>query len=153
MAEECRDFPSKVDVNDERFLAPESMVTAVRQACLESGQKVPETEGQIAAVIYRSLAECYGRTLNELEEITGRKFQKIHIVGGGANADYLNQLTADAAGRTCFCGPTEGTAIGNILVQMMQDHIFSDIWEARKAVFKSFQIKMFTPDCQKKEAD
>ena len=153
MAEECRDFPSRVDVNDDRFLAPDSMIAAVQCACLESGQKVPETVGQIAAVIYSSLAECYGRTLTELEEITGRKFQKIHIVGGGANADYLNQLTANAAGRTCLCGPTEGTAIGNILVQMMQNHMFSDIWEARKAVFRSFQIKMFTPDYQKKEAD
>ena len=152
MAEECRDFPSRVDVNDERFLAPDSMIEAVQSACLESGQEVPETVSQIAAVIYRSLADCYGRTLTELEEIAGRKYQKIHIVGGGANADYLNQLTADAAGRTCLCGPTEGTAIGNILVQMMRDDIFSDIWEARKAVFRSFKIKVFSPDCQKKEA-
>jgi rhamnulokinase len=97
-------------------------------------------------VIYRSLADCYGRTLAELEEITGRKFQKIHIVGGGSHADYLNRLTADAAGRPCLCGPAEGTAIGNILVQMMRDQIFSDMWEARTAVRRSFEIREFSPN-------
>ena len=146
MAEECRDFPSRVDVNDDRFLAPDSMIEAVKGACRESGLKVPETVGEIAAVIYRSLADCYGRTLAELEEITGRKFQKIHIVGGGSHADYLNKLTADAAGRTCLCGPAEGTAIGNILVQMMRDQIFSDMWEARTAVRRSFEIREFSPN-------
>ena len=145
MAQECRDFPSRVDVNDDRFLAPDSMTLAVKDACRESGQEVPETLGQIAAVIYRSLADCYGRTLAELEEITGRKFQKIHIVGGGSHADYLNRLTAKAAGRTCLCGPAEGTAIGNILVQMMRDQIFTDMWEARTAVRRSFEIREFSP--------
>ena len=146
MAQECRDFPSRVDVNDDRFLAPDSMTLAVKDACRESGQEVPETLGQIAAVIYRSLADCYGRTLAELEEITGRKFQKIHIVGGGSHADYLNRLTAKAAGRTCLCGPAEGTAIGNILVQMMRDQIFTDMWEARTAVRRSFEIREFSPN-------
>ena len=146
MAQECRDFPSRVDVNDDRFLAPDSMTLAVKDACRESGQEVPETLGQIAAVIYRSLADCYGRTLAELEEITGRMFQKIHIVGGGSHADYLNRLTAKAAGRTCLCGPAEGTAIGNILVQMMRDQIFTDMWEARTAVRRSFEIREFSPN-------
>ena len=146
MAQECRDFPSRVDVNDDRFLAPDSMTLAVKDVCRESGQEVPETLGQIAAVIYRSLADCYGRTLAELEEITGRKFQKIHIVGGGSHADYLNRLTAKAAGRTCLCGPAEGTAIGNILVQMMRDQIFTDMWEARTAVRRSFEIREFSPN-------
>ena len=67
MAAEAKDFPSRVDANDERFLAPENMTEEVKAACRESGQPVPETLGEIATVIYTSLAECYAKTAKELE--------------------------------------------------------------------------------------
>ena len=85
-----------MDANDERFLAPENMTEEVKAACRESGQPVPETLGEIATVIYTSLAEGYAKTAKELEEMAGRTFSRIHIVGGGANAEYLNELTAQA---------------------------------------------------------
>ena len=70
----------------------------------------------------------------------------IHIVGGGANADYLNRLTADRTGRTVHSGPTEATAIGNLTVQMLKNGEYGSLEEARKAIFDSFEIKTFKPE-------
>lgn len=145
MAEECSDFPSRVDVNDSRFLAPESMTGAIQDYCRQSGQPVPETPGELATVIYQSLASCYGEVAGEIEAITGKKYTKIHIVGGGSNADYLNALTAKASGRTVYAGPTEATAIGNIVAQMLKSREFSSLEEARSCIFDSFGVKTFLP--------
>ena len=145
MAAECGSFPSRVDVNDSRFLAPESMREAVCAVCRESGQQEPKTPGEMAAVIYQSLAESYGETVKEIEDITGKHYDSIHIVGGGANADYLNRLTADRTGRTVHSGPTEATAIGNLTVQMLKNGEYGSLEEARKAIFDSFEIKTFKP--------
>ncbi len=146
MAAECGSFPSRVDVNDSRFLAPESMREAVCAVCRESGQQEPKTPGEMAAVIYQSLAESYGETVKEIEDITGKHYDSIHIVGGGANADYLNRLTADRTGRTVHSGPTEATAIGNLTVQMLKNGEYGSLEEARKAIFDSFEIKTFKPE-------
>ena len=112
LAVESRDFSSRVDVNDQAFLAPEHMITAIQDACRESGQPVPETPGQIAAVIYESLSDSYAETVAEIESLTGKHYDTIHIVGGGSNADYLNRLTAKKSGRKVLAGPGEATAIG-----------------------------------------
>lgn len=136
-------IPSIVDANDDRFLAPKNMTEEVRKACAESGQPVPEGISQVAAVIYNSLAKCYARTVEELEEITGVHYPCIHIVGGGANADYLNRLTAKACGRTVYAGPTEATAIGNIAAQMIAGGEFAGLAEARASIMKSFDIAVY----------
>lgn len=134
---------SLVDVNDERFLAPESMVEEVRSACWETLQQVPKTIGEIAAVIYNSLANCYAMAAKEIEIITGQKYQELHIVGGGANADCLNKLTAKYTGKTVLAGPTEATALGNISVQMITAGEFADLKEARECIYHSFEIKIY----------
>lgn len=134
---------SLVDVNDERFLAPESMVEEVRSACWETQQQVPKTIGEIAAVIYNSLANCYAMAAKEIEIITGQKYQELHIVGGGANADFLNKLTAKYTGKTVLAGPTEATALGNISVQMITAGEFADLKEARECIYHSFEIKLY----------
>ena len=134
---------SLVDVNDERFLAPESMVEEVRSACWETLQQVPKTIGEIAAVIYNSLANCYAMAAKEIEIITGQKYQELHIVGGGANADFLNKLTANYTGKTVLAGPTEATALGNISVQMITAGEFADLKEARECIYHSFEIKLY----------
>ena len=136
---------SLVDCNDARFLAPQSMIAEVKAYCSEHGQEVPETPAQIAAVIYNSLAFCYGETVRELEEITGASYRQIHIVGGGANADYLNRLTARYTGRTVYAGPTEATAIGNLSAQMLHAGCYADLQEARNGIFHSFEIKEYQP--------
>ena len=142
MASKC-DIASIVDCNDERFLAPENMTEEVRNACKESGQQVPEGIAEVASVIYNSLAKCYAKTIEELEGITGRKYDRIHIVGGGANADYLNKLTAKATGRSVYAGPTEATAIGNLAAQMMAAGVLEDLKAARACILQSFPIMKY----------
>lgn len=142
MAEQ-EEISSLVDCNDNRFLAPDSMTAAVQAYCQERGQQVPETPAQLASVIYRSLADCYGKTVTEIEEITGERYSRLHVVGGGANADYLNRLTAEATKKTVLAGPTEATAIGNLLVQMMAKGVFGGLQEARQCVYESFDIATY----------
>ena len=136
-------IPSLVDCNDASFLAPENMILAVREYCKKTNQQIPETVGEIAAVIYNSLAKCYEDTAKEIEELTGKSYDTIHIVGGGSNAGYLNELTAKYTGRKVSAGPSEATAIGNALVQMLYDGTFSSLAEARECVAKSFDIKWY----------
>lgn len=145
MAAENSGFASRVDVNDDVFLAPEHMTRAVQDYCRSTGQEVPVTIGETAAVIYQSLAECYGRTVKELEHHTGKTFGSIHVIGGGSNAGYLNQLTADAAGKTVYAGPGEATAVGNLMAQMIKNGELRSLAEARKCVFDSFRIKAYEP--------
>ncbi len=145
MAAENDSFPSRVDVNDDVFLAPENMTKAIQAYCVNSGQKMPETPGELSAVIYHSLADCYGETAREIEFLTGRTYDSIHVVGGGANAAYLNQLTADASGKTVYAGPTEATALGNISAQLLKAGEYKSLAETRKAIFDSFEIKCYKP--------
>lgn len=134
---------SLVDCNDQCFLAPESMTEAVQEFCRRTGQAVPQGIGQVGAVIYNSLAACYGETAREIEELTGIHFSSIHIVGGGANAEYLNRLTARETGKTVYAGPSEATAIGNLAAQMLRAGEFQDVPQVRQAIFQSFEIKTY----------
>lgn len=145
MAEEEQDIMSLVDANDACFLAPENMTKAVQDYCRRTGQQVPETPGETARVIYRSLAECYGQTVREIEKNTGKTYDSIHVIGGGSNAAYLNRLTAQATGKTVYAGPGEATAIGNIMAQMIKAGELTGLAAARKCVAKSFEIQMFGP--------
>lgn len=143
LAEEVKAFPSRVDVNSDDFLAPESMIQAIKDFCAKTEQTVPETVGELATVIYQSLAECYAATVEEIEELTGKKYGEINIVGGGSNAAYLNRLTAEKSGRTVLAGPGEATAIGNLAAQMIAEGEFKGLKEARESVRKSFDIKEY----------
>ncbi|MCL2285000.1 MAG: rhamnulokinase [Firmicutes bacterium] len=139
-AEKSSGFPSRIDVNNHRFMAPASMIDAIKAACAETGQEVPENIGELTFCVYQSLADSYAGTVQELENITGKSFDKICIVGGGSQNVYLNQLTANACKRTVTAGPTEGTAAGNILVQMIAAGQLQSIDEARQLVKNSFDI-------------
>jgi len=136
-------IPSIVDANDDRFLAPKNMTEEVKKACEESGQQVPQDLAEVAAVIYNSLAKCYGKTITEIEKLTGKQFEGIHIVGGGSNAEYLNQLTALATGKIVYAGPTEATAIGNLSAQMIAEGELQDLSNARNCIYESFNIKVY----------
>jgi rhamnulokinase len=138
-------FPSVVDVDDESFLAPVSMMEAVRAFCRRTGQPEPKRIGEVMQCIYRSLARRYAQAIAELSALTGKTYAAIHIVGGGCQDQYLNQLTADAAGLPVLAGPVEGTALGNLMVQMIAAGEFADLAEARAAVRASFPIRRFEP--------
>ena len=134
---------SIVDCNDDCFLAPKSMIEAVQKFCRDTNQQVPETVGEISSVIYNSLAKCYGDTVEEIEAITGKKYSTIYVVGGGSNAGYLNELTVKYTGRKVSAGPSEATAIGNVIVQMLHDGVFASLPEARTCVKESFDVKIY----------
>lgn len=145
MAQACDSFPSRVDVNSQVFLAPESMRKAIQDQCRESGQPVPETPGELAAVIYHSLAESYAQAAGEIEALTGKRFESICIVGGGSNADYLNLLTARESGRRVLAGPGEATAAGNLMAQMIAGGEFESLAQARRCAARSFPLKEYLP--------
>ena len=134
---------SIVDAQDDAFLAPDDMAEAIRDKCRNTGQEVPETLPQLAAVIYRSLAKCYADKLKEIEELTGKKYDRIHIIGGGSNAGWLNELSAKQAGVKVYAGPGEATALGNILSQMIENGLFGSLEQARRCVADSFEIKEY----------
>ena len=135
---------SIVDCNDNVFLAPDSMIDAIKDACAKTGQKQPDTAGELAAVVYNSLAECYRRTAEEIEQMTHKQYDSIYIVGGGSNAEYLNRLTAERTGKTVYAGPSEATSIGNLLAQMIAVREIPDLQTGRQLIRESFDIKKYT---------
>ena len=90
LAREADQFKSRVDVNDESFLAPKSMMEAVRAFCRKTEQPVPETVGEVVQCIYGSLADCYAASIQELEALTHRSYTAVNIVGGGSKDSYIN---------------------------------------------------------------
>lgn len=136
-----RYFTSIVDVNDDTFLAPESMIRALQDYCEQTGQEKPETECELLYCVYRSLAKCYAKTVAEIETVTGRTYDTIHVVGGGCQDKFLDRLLVEVTGKEVYAGPVEATAIGNIMAQMLRDDIFEDLKEARRVVAKSFDVK------------
>ena len=136
-------IPSIVDCNDNCFLAPKSMIEEVKDYCQKSGQQVPENEWETAAVIYNSLGRCYAETIAQIEQMTGQKYDRIYVVGGGSNAEYLNRITAKYTGRAVYAGPGEATAIGNLLVQMLYNQEFVNLKMARACVKDSFEIRKY----------
>lgn len=141
LSKEVKDFDSIVDVNDASFLAPASMIDAIKEYCRKTGQKVPETPGEIALCVYDSLAVCYKKAVETVEKVTGYSFDTIHIVGGGCQNEYLNELTAKHTGRKVVAGPVEATAIGNALSQLIYDGAVKDVIEAKELVKSSFDTK------------
>lgn len=139
------DSVSIINPNDNRFMNPENMIDEIKSYCKETNQKVPNTTGEIAKCIFESLALQYKQVLVQLKEISNKTINKIHIVGGGCQNDYLNQLCADYTGCEVFAGPVEATAIGNIMVQYITLGEIANITEARKVIMNSFEIRSFLP--------
>ena len=144
-AKKCEDFTSIVDVNRDCFLSPESMIQAIKDECAATGQPVPETVGEIMQCVYTSLSLCYRDAIASLQKLTGKVYTSVNIVGGGCQDGYLNQRTAQATGLPVFAGPVEGTAIGNLIVQMIAGGDLSNLQAARDAIRASFEIKEVTP--------
>jgi rhamnulokinase len=145
LAEAVPPFQSLMNCNDDRFLNPAQMTEEIRRFCVETGQPVPDTPGAVARCIFDSLALSYDVYLQELERLTGQKPETLHIVGGGANNGLLCQWTADVAGIPVEAGPTESTALGNLLVQMISSGAIRDIGEGRELIRRSFSIRTYVP--------
>ena len=143
-AKSAKGFDGIVDVNKSVFLAPDSMIEAIKEECRQNGQSVPETVGEIMQCVYNSLALCYRDAIGNLEMLTGKKYTSINIVGGGCQDEYLNEMTAKATGLPVYAGPVEGTAIGNLIVQMIAGGEVADLESAREMIRKSFDVRLIT---------
>ena len=130
-------FAGTVDANDARFLAPDSMIAEV----VAAADVRPTTVGELMQCVYRSLARCYADAIRTLSALTGTAYTSVNIVGGGSKDAYLNALTARATGLDVFAGPTEGTAIGNLIVQFIAGGELPDLAAARAAVRASFDVR------------
>lgn len=134
------DFNEIIDVNDKAFLAPDSMINAISDYCKMRGMRIPQSIGDTVRCIYRSLAKCYAETVSGMEKKLGVSFGTVNIVGGGSKDSYLNELTAEYTGKPVTAGPTEATAIGNLLVQMIAAGEIKDLAQGREIIKSSFDI-------------
>ena len=122
------------DVNDSTLVAPKNMIDAI-------GKLIRSDDlGLILNSAYHSLAKSYNEAVTEIEAVTGKRFDAIHIVGGGCQDKYLNALTRDYTGKSVTAGPIEATATGNIVSQIMRDKKIP-LATAREIVKNSFDIK------------
>ena len=126
----------EINVNDQRFLAPDNMTAEINAAV---GKEL--TVGEMAYVIYNNLARYYDVALKALEEVTGEKYDTLNIIGGGSKNGFLNELTMKYTGKRVITGPAEGTAIGNLMMQMVGAGDIADVAEGRKIIKDSFDIE------------
>jgi rhamnulokinase len=145
LAEAALPFVSIVNANDDSFILPSDMPTALADYCRRTGQPAPADVGATVRCALEGLALCYRRVLDILERLTGKRLETIHIVGGGSQNVLLNQLTADACDRPVLAGPVEATAIGNVLTQAVGLGVLGSLSDAREVVRRSFEVRTFEP--------
>lgn len=145
LAEEAEPFKYLINPDNQCFLNPDNMPEAIHRYCSETGQGRPETHAEIIRAIYDSLALKYKSVLEQLEEVVDNSITCLHIVGGGSNNMFLNQLTADVCAIEIVSGPTEATAIGNVMMQAKADGTVANLDEIRAVVRDSFDVQYFKP--------
>ena len=145
LAAKAPPFVSLINPADSRFLRPENMPAEIAAFCRETAQPVPEEPGAVIRCALESLALLYRRTLLQIEQLAGRKLDRIHVVGGGSKNDLLNQFTANALQIPVLAGPVEATAAGNVLVQAITLGDVPSLAAARKIVRESSEIRIIEP--------
>lgn len=145
LSEAAEPFKYLINPDDAAFLNPGNMPKAIQEFCAKTNQPIPETKGEIARCVYDSLVLKYKYTIKQIESVTGNKIEKLHIIGGGANNKIMNQLTANATGIPVFAGPTEATAIGNIMLQAKALGKVKSLEEIREVVRNSFEVTEYKP--------
>ena len=145
MAKAAPVFTSFIDVDAHEFYAGEDMPEKVQRYCANTGQRVPQTKGEIARTVYESLAMGYRKAFENLERLRGGRIDVLHIVGGGARDTLLNQFSADAIDREVIAGPYEATAIGNLMMQVKCAGDVKDLGEMREVIARSFSVARFAP--------
>ena len=145
MAAAAAPLKSLINPDDPALHAPARMPDAICAACQRRGTPVPEGDGAIVRCILESLALKSRQVVGWLEELTGGRLAKIHIVGGGTQNRTLCQMTADACNRPVVAGPVEATAAGNLLLQARAAGDIGSIADAREVVRRSFEINDYAP--------
>ncbi len=145
LADDAPALTAILDLDDPAFSTPGDMPEKIAAHCRRTGQKAPATPGETTRVILESLAVGYARVKRIMEEITGRTFKTLHIVGGGSQNHLLNQMAADATGMTVLAGPVEATALGNIMTQAITTGALPSIAAGRALVGRSIGARAFVP--------
>ena len=145
LASEAKPFLAVIDPDDGSFFHPGDMPERIRNYCAKTNQSMPQTKGEIIRVALEGIALKYRWVLERLEELTGKRFDPIHIIGGGTRNRLLNQFAADATCRPVVAGPVEATAIGNVLMQAIGLKHLNSLTEARSIIRTSFSPETFEP--------
>ena len=144
-AAESEAFLAVINPDDNAFFHLGDMPERIRKYCQKTGQRVPQTKGEVLRVALESLALKYRWVLERTEELSRKRLDPIHIIGGGTKNRLLNQFTADATDRMVVTGPVEATAIGNVLMQAIGLGHLSSLAEAREVVRNSFEVEEYHP--------
>ena len=144
-ASRARPFASLVDPDDPDFLAPGDIPGRIAAYCARTGQEVPESQGAVVRCVLESLALGHRAALRRAAELAGQEITRIHLVGGGSRNDLLCQFTADATGLPVIAGPTEATALGNILVQARAHGLVGDRDGMRRLVAATQHLRRYEP--------
>ena len=145
MAQSAKGYAGRINPDDPRFANPADMEAEIRNALADKGFSAPANDAELLSCIYHSLAERYKEVLDMLQEMAPFKIEKLHIIGGGSANALLNQWTADAIGMPVVAGPTEATAIGNLMVQAKAAGLVSDRWAIRRMIRETIEAVEFFP--------
>jgi rhamnulokinase len=145
LAAKAKPLVSIVEPDHPSFLHPGDMPSRIREFCGQSGQPAPDDVGPLIRCVLESLALKYRWVLERLEEMLGRRMERVHIVGGGTQNTLLSQLAADAMQRPVVAGPVEATAIGNIMIQAIAVGEVGSLSEARQIIGASFPTMTYEP--------
>lgn len=145
LATAAEPFRSLVDPDHASFMLPTDMPTALSAYCRKTGQPAPEMPGQFVRCCLESLALKYRATLESMERLTGRRFARLHVVGGGSRNAALNQWTANAIGRPVVAGPVEATALGNVMIQARALGLVGSLAEIREVIRSSSELTEYLP--------
>jgi rhamnulokinase len=145
LASEAKPFLAMIDPDDASFSSAGGMPDKIRAFCEKSGQAVPQTHGEILRVATESLAMKYRMIHDQICELTGMRFERLHAGGGGIQNEMLSQATANALGIEVIAGPVEATSCGNVIVQMIGSGDLPDVQTGRQLIRKSFEFRTFKP--------
>ena len=145
MAHSAEPFVSFINPDDVSFANPQSMLKAIEAFCVRTSQPVPQNDTQIIRMIFESLALRYKGVLEILESVAPFGIDVLHIIGGGSKNKLLNQFTANAIGKRVLAGPSEATAIGNIMMQAVGAGAVASLAEARQIIRASIETEEFLP--------
>ena len=139
-------FRSLINPDDVLFANPADMEQAIQTYCSDFHQPVPQTRGQIVRCIFESLALRYRQVLDNLRTLSPHPIETLHVIGGGSRNELLNRWTANAVGIPVVAGPSEATAIGNIMIQALAAGTAKDIASMRQLINRSISLETFYPE-------
>ena len=146
MATSTKPFGSFINPDDALFTNPTSMLAAIEEFCQRTGQISPRSDAEIVRTIFESLALRYREVLEMLEEMAPFAIEVLHIIGGGSKNRLLNQYTANAINKRVIAGPSEATAIGNVMMQAIGAGVVASLAEARAIIRASVDTEEFMPE-------